>query len=278
MYLVDEFPAMSNRWQRVGRGLLVVCTVLLLISSGVVFAHGGESTETPVTTSHHDSKSSTQTSEGHHNVENSTETSDRHHEGGDTAHAVTQHRTDSGNQTSNDHAHGGNAEATAAGHHASNQENSTGHAHGEHDEGELPGGWMTIIGGLFLLGAITTAPTYRYVKSTGRSAISSIHLVGALLALFTAAVHLYLFFNHGTAIMLLAGLGFLGGVVLLFAGIAQQYLYTTGIVYTLAQIILWVNDGMPHLTSFGLLDKVAQAALIVVLGYLYVRDSSRIEV
>ena len=90
--------------------------------------------------------------------------------------------------------------------------------------------------------------------------------------LFTPAVHLYQFLAHGQVIMLLAGLGFVGGVVLLFAGVARRYLYAAGIAYTLVQILLWTTDGMPHLENFGLLDEVVQASLVAVLGYLYVRN------
>ena len=248
---------MEIRWQNFGRGLLVVSVVLLLASSGVALAHGDESTQTTVTTTttNHDTETATQADDGHHGSGSSDSTE-------------THQSTKDAHETASGHAHESGAEDTGAGHHESGEQ-SDGHSHGSEGDG-LFSGWISIVGGLFLLGAITTAPTYRYVKSTGSTTIGPVHLVGALLALFTAAVHLYLFLHHGNVIMLLAGLGFVGGVVLLFTGIAQQYLYVGGIVYTLAQLLLWVNAEMPHLGSFGLLDKIAQVALIAVLGYLYV--------
>ncbi|WP_338730055.1 hypothetical protein [Haladaptatus sp. DJG-WS-42] len=94
------------------------------------------------------------------------------------------------------------------------------------------------------------------------------HQAAALLAVFSAAVHLYLFLEHGTLVMLPAGLGFLGGIGLFFAGINRRVLYLAGIAFTALQIPLWVLEGLAHLQNFGLLDKVAQVTLIAILGYL----------
>ncbi|WP_202802220.1 hypothetical protein [Halogranum rubrum] len=43
-------------------------------------------------------------------------------------------------------------------------------------------------------------------------------------------------------------------------------------LFTLVQIPLWVLEGMPHLDSFGLLDKVVQVLLVLLLGYLYLQQ------
>lgn len=148
---------------------------------------------------------------------------------------------------------------------------------GGHSEGEagFMSGWPMMIGGLFLLGTVTTAPIYQYSNKRRQDfAVSSIHLGVALLALFTAAVHLYLFLEHGSLIMLFAGSGFLGGIGLFFLGVDRQYLYLVGILYTAVQIPLWINDGMPHLGSFGLIDKVVQVLLIIALSYLYLNQQS----
>ncbi len=250
---------MKSQWQSVGQGLLVVGIVIVLASSGVALAHGGGGAETTTTVT-------TATSTAHHDTGTAT------HAGGNSGQTETRHDTKDAHQTASGHGHDGGGEATASGHHESGEQ-SDGHSHDSEESGLLSG-WMSIVGGLFLLGAVTTAPTYRYVQSAKNIALGPLHLAGALLALFTAAVHLYLFFEHGTVIMLLAGLGFVGGVVLLFAGVARRYLYVAGIAYTLAQLALWVDAGMPHLGSFGLLDKVVQVALIGVLGYLYARGNS----
>ncbi len=251
---------MSTGRRRVGLGLLAVCSALLLVTSGVALAHGGESTETTATMTHHD-------------AERTHETTEASHDGAHTGTAATHHGGEETHRTSDGHAHGGDGSA-GSDHHGSGAESASGHGHDDHDDGGLLGGWLSSVGGLFLLGAVATTPAYRYLRSAEGVALTPVHLVGALLALFTAAVHLYLFFEHGTLTMLLAGLGFVGGVVLLFAGVARRYLYLAGIAFTLVQMALWVDAGMPHLASFGLLDKVVQAALVAVLGYLYVRDES----
>jgi cation transport ATPase len=200
----------------------MLSVVLLVVSSGVSMAAGGDHTKTSTTTHHEES--------GHHEEQG--------HE-------------DSG------HSH-----------------SEEGHSHDD----ESPTEWLMMIGGLFLLGTVATAPLYQYTNTQRQNfTISSVHLGVALLALFTAAVHFYLFLDHGELIMALAGLGFLGGIGLFFIGVNRQYLYSLGVLYTAVQILLWINDGMPHVESFGLIDKVVQVLLIVALGYLLLhrRRSSR---
>lgn len=165
----------------------------------------------------------------------------------------------------------GTSSPTSTEHSESGDQEQHGHSHGKqgNKEGGLLGGWLTVISGLFLLGTATTAPAYQYLNTGQQEKFKTVEFLALLLTIFSASVHLYLFLAHGTMVMLLAGLGFVGGVGLFFTGIERRYLYLTGIVYTLIQIPLWINDGMPHLGSFGLLDKTAQVVLILTLGYLY---------
>ncbi|WP_336360301.1 hypothetical protein [Haladaptatus sp. ZSTT2] len=142
-----------------------------------------------------------------------------------------------------------------------------------HDSSGIMGSWYALVGGLFLLGSVVTVPAYRRMDAHAATNISRAHHAGALLAVFSAAVHLYLFLEHGTLVMLLAGVGFLGGIGLFFAGVNRRALYLAGIVFTALQIPLWILEGMPHLQNFGLLDKVAQVTLIAVLGYLTITET-----
>lgn len=163
-----------------------------------------------------------------------------------------------------------------SGHHEEQGHEDSGHGHSEeghsHDD-ESPTEWLMMIGGLFLLGTVATAPLYQYTNRRRQNfTVSSMHLGVALLALFTAAVHFYLFLDHGELIMALAGLGFLGGIGLFFIGVNRLYLYSVGILYTAVQILLWISDGMPHVGSFGLIDKVVQVLLIAALSYLILRQ------
>ncbi|WP_211609266.1 DUF7475 family protein [Halogranum amylolyticum] len=239
--------------------------VLLTLSSGIAVAdeeHGTE-TPTPTTAGHSDGTAH------HDEASTQTTTDESHHEGTSTHSGTsTQHSDD-------EHAHGGEETGTSTPHHNdSAQQSDDGHTHeGDgHSEEGLLGSWLSVVGGLFLAGTVATAPTYRYLSSNRNGfEATSIHLLVALLALFTAAVHLYLFLEHGEVVMLLAGAGFVGGIVLFFAGFNRRYLYAGGALFTLIQIPLWVLEGMPHLGSFGLLDKVVQVLLVLLLGYLRYR-------
>ncbi|SFL44773.1 hypothetical protein SAMN04487950_3791 [Halogranum rubrum] len=257
---------MSDQWRRIGRVLLVASVVLLAISSGIAVADEEHGTETPTTTTAGHSDET-----GHHD-EASTQTSaaGSHHNGTSPQSGTsTQHGDD-------EHAHDGEETGTSTTpHNDSAQQGDDGHTHeGDgHSEEGLFGSWLSVVGGLFLVGAVATAPTYRYLSSNrdGFEA-TAIHFAVALLALFTAAVHLYLFIEHGEVIMLLAGGGFIGGIVLFFTGFNRQHLYASGALFTLAQISLWIVEGMPHLDSFGLLDKVVQVLFVLLLGYLFLQN------
>jgi hypothetical protein len=256
---------MSHRWRRIGRTLLVVSVVLLALSSGIAVADEEHGTETPTTTTagHSDGTA-------HHDEATHTTADESHHDGTSAQSGTsTQHSDD-------EHAHGGDDTGTSTPHHDdSAQQGDDGHTHEGDGHGEegLLGDWLFVVGGLFLVGAIATAPTYRYFSSNRDGfEVTSSHLAVALLALFTAAVHLYLFLEHGEVVMLLAGAGFVGGIVLFFTGFNRRYLYAGGALFTLVQVPLWVLEGMPHLESFGLLDKVVQVLLVLLLGYLYLRE------
>lgn len=141
------------------------------------------------------------------------------------------------------------------------------------DDGHQDGSglaWTVSIAGLFVaITAVPAAPTYWFGKQRDRvSDLESIHFLAVGLILFSAAVHLYLYFQHGELLMLLAGAGFLGAVVLFFLGFSRRILYLVGVAFVAVQLVLWAVSGMPHLQSYGLLDKIAQVLLLGVLGYL----------
>lgn len=145
-------------------------------------------------------------------------------------------------------------------------EQASSHGHGG-------GSWLVTAAGVLLLAAFPVGPAYWFSgRNTSERTKDPVHLLTIVLLLITGIVHLYIYVAHGETIMLLAGLGFLGGVGLFAVGFAQRYLYPIGIVYTLAQLVLWFQAGMPHLDSYGLADKVVQVAIIGLLGYLYVRE------
>lgn len=94
------------------------------------------------------------------------------------------------------------------------------------------------------------------------------HWAIVALAVVTGAIHLYLFTTDDWIPFLLAGLGFLGAVVLLFVlPDYRKYLYPVGILFTVAQIVGYLLLPLGPLW-IGVLDKAVQVLLILLLGYL----------
>lgn len=79
----------------------------------------------------------------------------------------------------------------------------------------------------------------------------------------------------------LAGLGFLGAIVLVLVDYRKRAVYALGVPYTLGQVILWYyvnfvggSKSFPaDVGTLGAVDKVAQIALLAVLVVL-LRDRS----
>jgi len=111
--------------------------------------------------------------------------------------------------------------------------------------------------------------------------LTPLHWLGVAMALISAAVHFVLgagFLPHWMGVLfVLAGGGFVGGVVLVALNYRRRLLYLVGIPYTLVQIVGWyvVNQpaGIGDLTAAGAIDKIAQIILIVVLLVLYRQES-----
>ena len=110
--------------------------------------------------------------------------------------------------------------------------------------------------------------------------LTRLHWVGIVAALVTAAVHLRLGVG-GLPLplrisFLLAGLGFVGAVVLVLLDDRRRTVYAVGIPFTLVQIVLWYalnfaggTKSFPaDVGTLGAVDKVAQVVLIAVLVVL----------
>jgi len=107
--------------------------------------------------------------------------------------------------------------------------------------------------------------------------LTGLHWVGIAAAIVTAFVHLLLgirMLPGGLAIsFVLAGLGFLGAVVLVLVDYRRPTVYRAGIPFTLVQIVLWyyINfaagpKSFPtDVGTLGAVDKLAQVVLLVVL-------------
>jgi hypothetical protein len=115
--------------------------------------------------------------------------------------------------------------------------------------------------------------------------LGGLHWLAILLAAVSGAIHLFLGVSAfvGSVIppalgipFLLAGLGFLGAIALVFVGWRRPLVYLAGIPYTAVQIVLWYQFNYAGtgraVTGAGpieVADKVAQAVLILVLIDLY---------
>ena len=95
------------------------------------------------------------------------------------------------------------------------------------------------------------------------------------LAVLSGAIHLYLYTTEDYMPFLLAGLGFLGAVVLLVVlPNFRRYLSPVGILFVLAQIAGYFAIGTAFATPLWLdaIDKIAQVALVVILAWLTYRE------
>lgn len=95
------------------------------------------------------------------------------------------------------------------------------------------------------------------------------HWLAILLVLVTGIIHLYAGVVEGRIPVSLAGIGFLGAVVVFLLDYRRSLLYLAGIVYTAVQFPLWYVVKAGEYTTVGYVDKALQGALIVVLASLF---------
>jgi riboflavin transporter FmnP len=99
--------------------------------------------------------------------------------------------------------------------------------------------------------------------------LTTTHWIALLLVLVTGVIHVFAGLVEGRIPVLLAGVGFLGAAGLFLMDYRRTLLYLVGIVYTAVQVPLWYVAKAGEYTPVGFVDKTIQAALIVVLAYLY---------
>ena len=112
------------------------------------------------------------------------------------------------------------------------------------------------------------------------SSLTWMHWLAGALALISGIIHLVLgvrFIEDPTGIpFILAGLGFIGGVILGLFDYRRRLLYLVGVVFVAAQIVAYyfINYlNQPAISPVEAIDKVAQVVLIVLLVVLYRRES-----
>jgi len=107
--------------------------------------------------------------------------------------------------------------------------------------------------------------------SSGASLSTLERAVLALLGV-TAVTHLYAGVVEGAPPVLLAGVGFIGGMVLYLRGVRRHALTIAAIPYTAVQIPLWYVAKAGNFTAVGYLDKAVQLVLVVLLVGLVIRQ------
>ncbi|WP_144905735.1 DUF7475 family protein [Halobellus captivus] len=108
--------------------------------------------------------------------------------------------------------------------------------------------------------------------------LTGIHWVGIVLAAISGVIHLALGVSFigdplGWA-FIIAGIGFLGGIIGVIVDYRRRLLYLVGIPFTAGQIVGWYVVNAPDFSALGIGDKVVQVLLIAVLIVLYRRGDA----
>ncbi|MFB6168445.1 MAG: hypothetical protein ABEJ43_06310 [Haloferacaceae archaeon] len=120
----------------------------------------------------------------------------------------------------------------------------------------------------------STTPTGGRLRT---DSLTGLHGVGIALALLSGVIHLVLGVAGlpsalGISFVLAAG-GFFGAVVLVLLDYRRRLVYLAGIPFVAVQFVLYFALNWPNVWNpGGMVDKVAQAALMVVLVVLYRRS------
>ena len=108
------------------------------------------------------------------------------------------------------------------------------------------------------------------------TSVGTLHWIGIALAAITGVIHLFLGVSFVTTPLgwsfLVAGIGFLGGVVAVLTNTRRRLVVLLGIPFTAGQIVIWYLVNAPEFSALGIGDKVVQALLIVILVVLYQRE------
>lgn len=105
----------------------------------------------------------------------------------------------------------------------------------------------------------------------GGTGLSTLEASTIVLLAVTAITHLYAGVVEGAPPVLLAGVGFVGGVALYLGGVRRQALTIAAIPYTAVQILLWYIAKAGNFTVVGYVDKVVQVLLVALLVALAVQ-------
>lgn len=118
-----------------------------------------------------------------------------------------------------------------------------------------------------------SSPSKSVTSDTSSAGVySQLEIIVIGLLVITAATHLYAGFVESAPPLLLAGLGFLGGIGLYAWGYKRSLLTLVAIPYTAVQIPLWYVAKAGSFTLVGYIDKAAQVILVIALVALVTRQ------
>lgn len=100
------------------------------------------------------------------------------------------------------------------------------------------------------------------------ASIGSLGWAAIGLAAATGVIHLTVGVARSRPSLLLAGLGFFGGIGLFLAGYRRETLALAGVGYVVVQILLWLVFQQGEYVPIGVLDKAVQTVLVAVLLFL----------
>ena len=110
----------------------------------------------------------------------------------------------------------------------------------------------------------------QYSPSTLKiGSVPSLGWVALGLVFLTGVLHVYAGVVEGRPPVTLAGVGFLGAILLYLVDYRRPFLYLVGVVYTAVQIPLWYVAKAGEFTTVGYVDKAVQVVLVALLVYLY---------
>lgn len=114
-------------------------------------------------------------------------------------------------------------------------------------------------------------PTIRRGVELRTQSFTPIHWAATAIGGATGVVHAWLYTETGSVAFAFAAVVFVLAVLAMVYGLYRPVLYALGIPFTAGQVVLWFLSGM-NFFAVGLLDKILQSVLVVLLAYLLYVD------
>lgn len=114
-------------------------------------------------------------------------------------------------------------------------------------------------------------PPIRWNFRVDTHSFTPLHWAATTIAGTTGVVHAWLYTQTEFVGFAVAAVVFVLAVLAMVYDVHRPVLYALGIPFTAAQIGLWFTTGMEFF-AVGLLDKILQSILVVLLAYLLYED------